>query len=628
MAALLLDAAAPSPPELPCAPLKPVSSSNDRFALERGLALMLVAVAAVYLRARDPLYNTAYMDESVYVVYGRMFLSHHFEAPLDTPLQWTFGWYLWPVMAALADRIGGLLALRELSAVLGSITVAATYGFASRVFSKTVGVASAAVMAVLAPAILVSRIATRDSGSICFFALGLWAYSAAWQTRKKRHWGLATVCFFAAFLCKYLVAIYFPVLVLLALWKGSRAFFLFITPLSAACGAYLYLHWADLAHLFRYGSGYGSLRADVFSVYITGRWDLAMVGWFALLAFAAPGWRSRVAWLWAGALILFAFQWETRADYDFWKHVNYAFLLLVPAAVVGVLFLLKELYTTNYLKRLQWGTTAILGLAIGAGLLGKVHAFDHFVFWPNVSPVLAYFEGRITSQDRLLVDDTVFRYYFNPPLHQPQIADPMYFHYHDSSGNDLFGQEAYKAAVSEKAFSYIVLDGGMGGEARSMNAAIRPVLDKYQLAMRAVDPVRGTNIEVYSREGAVESPGSIEAAVQAAPSIRLIAPASGATVNSSNAIAEGMVTGAQPGWSVRLEVFTNRWYLQGEVVPIGADGLFRQPILLSGKGRQQCYHLVRARLVDRTGNSRAVTLNHDIARSGEGGSCAVSADAG
>lgn len=102
----------------------------DRFSTERGLALMVILVTAATLRMKNPLYNTAYMDESVYVVYGRMFLAGHFEAPLANPLQWTFGWYLWPAMAALADRAAGLLGLRELAAALGTLTVAATYGFA------------------------------------------------------------------------------------------------------------------------------------------------------------------------------------------------------------------------------------------------------------------------------------------------------------------------------------------------------------------------------------------------------------------------------------------------------------------------------------------------------------------
>jgi hypothetical protein len=578
---------------------------------------MLVAVAAVYLRVHDPLYNTAYMDESIYVVYGRMFLARHFESPLTTPLQWSFGWYLWPMMAALADRIGGLLALRELAAVLGSVTVAAVYGFASRVFSKTVALGAAAVMALLAPAVLVSRIATRDSGSICFFALGMWAFAAGWQDNKKKQWALATLCLFAAFLCKYLVAIYFPVLVLLALAKGKKPALLFVAPLSAACAFYAAFYHADLLHLLRYGSGYGSLRGDPFSVYLAARWDLLLIGWLALFALASKQWRVRAAWMWLGALTVLVFQWQTRSDYDFWKHVNYAFLFLVPAAVAGLLSLVQQMFKLSYTKQLQCGTAAIVALAIGAGYLGKVQSLDQFVFWPNVSPVLAFFENRITPQDRVLVDDTVFRYYFNPPLHQTQITDPMYFLYRDASGHDLLGPDAYKAALAEHAFTYVVLDGGMGSEAATVDQAIRPELNGYRLQMRAVDPVRGHDIEIYSL-GAAPAGDGINAAT---PSVRILAPETGATVNSAITTARGIVTGAQPGWYVRLEVFTNRWYPQGEGVHIAADGSFQSNIELGGVGRQQCFHLLRARVLDQAGHSRAVTLNYAIARTDGGYAC-------
>lgn len=619
MATLLLDPEqktyAPSRPER----LQQPQSQQDRFALERGLALILVGVAAVYLRARDPLYNTAFMDESVYVVYGRMFLSHHFEAPLATPLQWSFGWYLWPAMAALADRIGGLLALRELAAVLGSVTVAATYGFASRVFSKTVGVGAAAVMALLAPAVLVSRIATRDSGAICFFALGMWAFAAGWQDNKKKKWALATVFFFASFLCKYLVAIYFPVLVLLALAKGKKPLLLFVTPLSAACALYAAWYRGDLLHLLRYGSGYGSLRGDSFNLYVIGRWDLVLIGWLALFSLASKQWRVRAAWMWLGALTLLVFQWQTRADYDFWKHVNYALFFLVPTAVAGMLFLVQQMFKFSYAKQLQCGTAAILALAIGAGYLGKVQSPEQFVFWPNVSPALAFFESRIMPNDRILVDDTVFRYYFNPPLQQAQITDPMYFLYRDSSGHDLLGPSAYKAALAEHAFSYVVLDGGMGSESATLDDAIRPELNGYQLQMRAVDPVRGHAIEIYSLNNA--SPA--DATNSAVPSVRLLSPETGATVNGASTMARGIVTGAQPGWYVRLEVFTNHWYPQGEGVPIAADGSFHQTIALAGAGRQQCFHLVRARVLDQAGHSKAVTLNHDIARADGSDACSL-----
>ncbi len=605
MATLLLEKPAPVIQVTEPQPA-PAPAQRDGFVLERGLALMLIGVAAVYLRAHDPLYSTAYMDESVYVVYGRMFLARHFEAPLAHPLQWSFGWYLWPMMAAVADRLGGLLALRELAALLGTVTVAATYGFAGRVFSKTVGVGAAAVMALLGPAVMVSRIATRDSGAICFFALGLWAFVCAWQENKKRYWALAAMAFFAAFLCKYLVAIYFPALVIVALWKGKRPLMQFAAPLFAACVAYACVYRADLMQLMRYGGGYNSLSApDALAIYLLQRWDFWLTAALAVFAVGQRAWRGRSAAMFAGALIVLTFQWNSRADYDFWKHVNYALIFLVPAAVAGALLLVRTLMARNYHGQMIWGVSAVLAFALGAGALGKVHRPEQSLFWPNVGPALAYLDGRLSAQDRILVDDTVFRYYAAPPLRQAQIADPMFGEY-----RGLSGEEAYKAAVGDGVFSYIVLDGGMGEEARRMDEAIRPLLSSYKLDFYAVDPVLGHKIEVYSRQSV--------SGEERFPSIYIVSPASGKVANTSDTATDlaGVAVGARPGWYVRAEVFTDRWHTQGDEVPVAADGRFHQTIYLAGEGAQRCHHLVRATLFDRAGKAQATTMNYGIGRAG------------
>lgn len=573
---------------------------------------MLIAAGALFLRVHNPFYTTAYMDESIYVVYGRMFLSRHFEAPLDTPLQWSFGWYLWPAMAAIADRIGGLAAVREMAAGLGMVTIAAVYGFARRLFSSAVAVGVAAVMAVLAPAVLVSRIATRDSGSICFLALGLWAFSGGWQENRKRDWAAAAACFFAAFLCKYLVAIYFPFLVILALWKRTKSSLFFALPLSAGCAFYAGFHFGDLQHLLRYGAVYGSLRASAgqaWNIYMGGRWDFWLLVLAAVPTLFVRKWRAAAALLWTGAAVILLFQWNSRADYDYWKHVNYALIFLVPLAVVGVLSVIERFRKTDY-GRMLWGVCAVMVLAGAVGWLGKIQSINEFVFWPNVNPILAYFENRLTSNDRVLVDDTVMRYYFQSRLHQYQITDPMYFHY-----GEYLGEPAYAAAVQDGAFTYVVLDGGMGEEARRMNAAIHPLPSSYHLELAALDPTLGQKIEIYAKPSQTNG-------TERLPSVRLLAPASNAIVSSKAGAttADGVATGTQPGWHAQIEVFTDRWYLQGGYIPIATDGSFHQTIYLSGEGRQQCYHLVRVRLYNQDGQPLAFSLNYGITRANPDGS--------
>src|SRR5260221_13404559 len=94
-----------------------------------------------------------------------------------------------------------------------------------------------------------------------FLPWGLWAYVRAWQEEETAAWLAAALCFFAAFLCKYLVAVYFPFLVLLALLTSKRAGLLLAAPLSLLCGGYGAWPFHDPAALLAYSRAYGALNA-------------------------------------------------------------------------------------------------------------------------------------------------------------------------------------------------------------------------------------------------------------------------------------------------------------------------------------------------------------------------------
>src|SRR5690348_7325728 len=579
-------------------------------------ALLVVIVTAWVLRAHNPHYSSAYMDESIYVLYGRMFLSRHFEAPIDQPLHFSFGWYLWPILAAWADRLGGLVGVRELAAAMGTLTVCSVYAFARRLFSPAVGLASALVFAFLGPAVLASRIATRDTGSMFFFALGLWLFVRAWQQQEWPTWLAASLAMAAAFLSKYLIAIYFPFLVILTFRRGRRGVLFFSLPLALFCAIYGILERSALLALLQYGHGYNALRAPAsaaLEIYFTHRIDFWLLAVLSLFAWprGEENLRSRVVLLCAGAALVPVFQIFSRADYDYWKHVNYSFLFLVPVAIVGFLRVIRGATRAYYPL-----TGAVLAsvLAIGLGSAGNAWRIDRFLFWPNAEPAAAYFEGRLASGDRVLVDDTVFRYYFSPPLHEWQIVDPFYFRYGEQSG-----LSAYAAAVRDGAFDYIVLDGGIGDDAKRLRAAIAPDLAaRYALRVNTMDAVLGQPIEIYERQ----SPPAMRwepARLQ----IEISTPASGALVRTQSKATTlvAAVRGAQPGDYAVVDVFTNRWYRQGEkILPGVPDGVISQTIFLAGEGRQQCYHIVRVRLFDSQDRFLLAAMNFNVARANPDGS--------
>lgn len=603
--------------ELAARPIKyqfDVSDTLDPFRLERRMALLMILAVAWYLRAMNAAYSSAYMDESVYVLYGRMFLARHFEAPIDEPLRWSFGWYLWPMLAAAADKIGGIVGVRELAALLGTVTVGAVYGFARRLFSPVVGLAAAAMFALLAPAVYTSRIATRDSGALCFFALGLWAFTCALQGNRRRDWLAAGASLFAAFLCKYVVAIFFPFFVLLAFKKKLRPWVFFNLPLAFLCAAYVAVYHNELVALLRYGSAYGSLRAPAAQardIYLNNRLDFWIIAGFSCLAFLSKASRRRVLVLWTAAVIFLVFQWKTRADYDYWKHVTYPLLFLTPLAALGVLAAVEKLCPRELNRRAMASALSIVAVCGVLGWTGKSWDMGQFVFWPNVEPALAYMEGRLTPDERVLVDDSVFRYYFHEQMQQHQIVDPFYFWYQGK-----MGAAAYAAAVHDGLFQYVLLDGGIGEDARTMQSAIRLGLGTgYTLRFATPDPQLRHPIEVYEKNDFAASP--------IAPSlarIRITSPQSGSLVHANGILAnvDGVAFGADPNSHIRVEVFTDRWYSQPEIVP-QTDGSFSATIYLGGGGSAQCHHMIRVRLYDARGRAQATDLIYNVARANPDG---------
>src|SRR5437868_13991655 len=257
------------------------------------------------------------MDESVYVVYGRMFLSRMFESPLDTPLHHSFGWYLWPAMAATADKLGGLVGVRELAALMGLLCVVSMYYFARKLYSAEVGVAAAAIFALLAPAVYASRLATPDAGALGFFAVGMWLFAVAWEKKTTAAWLGCASAFFAAFLCKYIVAVFFPALVLIAIFRRRESILRFALPLTAAAAIYLALYFEQLRYLVRYGMGYTSLLAknEVLDIYVWRRGDFWVIAGLSLFGFLWKNKKLLGGALWLGAILLLAFQAIVRSDH-------------------------------------------------------------------------------------------------------------------------------------------------------------------------------------------------------------------------------------------------------------------------------------------------------------------------
>src|SRR3954467_8947588 len=89
-----------------------------------GRTLALIGITGFLLRALFTADHSAYLDEATFILTGRMLIEHHTE--YAGAFGWTYGSYLWAVIAGLADMVGGLELIRLLTSALGAVAAVAT----------------------------------------------------------------------------------------------------------------------------------------------------------------------------------------------------------------------------------------------------------------------------------------------------------------------------------------------------------------------------------------------------------------------------------------------------------------------------------------------------------------------
>jgi 4-amino-4-deoxy-L-arabinose transferase-like glycosyltransferase len=328
---------------------KPVALCSDRvgsrIAILAGLtALVFIAVA---LRAIQAANQSAYMDEATYIQVGGILLAHRLPSP--DLVGRDFGSYLWPILAAAMDRVGGLLAVRLLTAVLGAFMVLGSVLFAYRCTHaitearrRRVALIAGFVMAVFPTAIAIGRFGTYDALAGACFMCGVALVVPVRNSRQPLFLPLAAALLFVGFLSKYVLAIYFPFLCLylmLRSWSLRQLILnsaLFVLPLAAFCSVYAFFNWHQLAYLLHFSSGYSDLRSDFpLREYLLQRGDLLLLGLLAIWGLRSASRECKEVTL-GGVGVIFAFQAFARADYDFWKHSIYSVYFLAPLAAIAI----------------------------------------------------------------------------------------------------------------------------------------------------------------------------------------------------------------------------------------------------------------------------------------------------
>ncbi|MEY9839968.1 glycosyltransferase family 39 protein [Streptacidiphilus sp. EB103A] len=464
----------------------PARAARLQLILVDRLPLMLILLLQAFLAYR--LSNTAFEDEALYVYAGHRELAflQHGTPTYDTYASYFSGApFLYPVAAAVIDTGLGLEGVRAFSllAMLGATTC--VWMTARRLYDKQAAAVGAALFAVAAPTLFLSRLATFDAPALFLLALALWIVvrTAGGPVFLVL---LAAPPLVLAAGVKYASTLYIPTVIVVAVLAVPAAAAVRGRPWlrGAIRGPLLAVAVAGLIAAWLYAAGPG-LRAGLSQTTVNRtagtepltnilRLSAVWGGWVFVLAVVGvvytalrrspqarrPAPALLAAALTGTALLATVYQAHLGTSVSLHKHVGFGLVFAAPVAGAGLAGLAR-------LDRPRTAAAgAIPGLAIGVCALLAFYA-DHAVGpmyggWPNSSRMVAAIRPLVQEghQHYLVEENEVPRYYLRHQTQPYEWLTTYFFQYTDGTGQSLTGLPAYRAAINDRYFDLVVLDFG------------------------------------------------------------------------------------------------------------------------------------------------------------------------
>jgi hypothetical protein len=477
----------------------------------------LILIFSFIIRIIDLNYNSAFNDEAIYIVIGRMglFQSDWWSYGAN---QWMAGLqYIYPTLSALAYQIGGLLGSRLLNIILGTFLVEEVYRFTRLInlFDRRTNQMAALIAAFLAGfsgiGIFVSKLATYDLLSFLLLLAGINCFLKSNYYQNGKYYFLTFICLFSAFLTKIVAAFFYPLLFFMSLVILRKR-----TPKDRKLAiSYLYIPFIIGISL------YSLSQFNNFLIYITTHRNLGLV----------PDYGSIINLIWkvTGPLIILSIPLVGLLLY-FKKSVE-VISLLALASVIPLYHLYLHRYAT--LDKHLYLTVIFLATIIGYGLcsafiykrtnikikkerfinptiilkyaakiaiisFGFIYIINSYQFlltleheWKNSLSLQTFLSQRVKPGDKVLTEngaavilalyDTIF-----PP------KDIITFDWIDYAG--LTDNTGYTQALADKYFDYIELDNQFEGKDELKNSIKTKLISPYILAFKNDD------FEIYEKK--------------------------------------------------------------------------------------------------------------------------------
>jgi len=362
----------------------------------RRLLLLAILLYGLIVSLVDLDYNSVFIDEAFQITMGQEIIGG--EPCLGCPHH-TGSVMIWPVLAALADSVGGIHAVRILNILIGLALTVIVYATAATLFGGSTGLIAAALFMCTGQTLYLMKLGTYDMIAAFFIGASFFMFVVSASTAAPWHRNLAIVfgaaALFLAAITKYLLPVFVPSLALYVLFKhGIKRTALFcVLPLAVLGALYLgFDQYAPRIQVLGQVETYANIKVPLATMF---EWAFRWVAFILLLAvFGAFHERHGKT-----AIVLIALSSPiiilhlvTRAEQSVNKNMIFAIIFLAPAAALGVEHLVK-IFSFGARHRIVRGffTVSILVIFWAYGLFSLRWLERQY---PDVTPVIEFFETK------------------------------------------------------------------------------------------------------------------------------------------------------------------------------------------------------------------------------------------
>ena len=479
-------------------------SIRRRTWVSRAVLLGILIVQAV---SSFQLQNTAFEDEALYLYAGHLQLDRlHDGHPVAPELTRYFSGspMLYPTLAAAVDSAFGLAGPRALSLVLMLGATALVYSLSRLLFNERAGLCAAALFGTTQSTLFLGQFATYDATAIFLLAL------AAWIVVRTAASSAIPACLVTALVMalgvavKYATLMFVPTIVLLAAltafvhrrWGGLV---LRGTLLCTFTGAMLatatvlagknYIEGLRVTTTARAlgNTDFLDLLVDCMQ-WGGGLLALGLFGTVSYLRRERLGevprtigdddrprlWRLALGLLLCGTAVLApAYHVHLHTGVSLHKHIGYGLLFAAPMAGVGLNRIMGAHFRYPQLAIVSWVTLLTLGISQSQYL---------YHGWANSTQMIATLRQELKPNGRYLVEkDAVPKYYLRTETTPEQWTSTYFIDYTDRSGERLYGERGYRAALRDGYFDIIVLNWTVTKELDNVLARQLRTNDKYRM---------------------------------------------------------------------------------------------------------------------------------------------------